>query len=342
MKILVTGAAGFIGSHIMARLARRGDEVTGIDSLNSYYDPRLKVARLAACGLHLHDGGVSTTSSLWPNCRFQRMSVEDSEAMSHLFAHGHFEAVVHLAAQAGVRYSVTNPQAYIESNIDGFLQVLEGCRRHEVRRLVFASSSSVYGMSAKAPFRESEATDAPRSLYAASKKSDELMAYSYSSLYGIKATALRYFTVYGPWGRPDMAPSLFAHALIHGQPLRLFNYGNMLRDFTFIDDIVEGTLAVLDREPHGQEGQPDFRVYNIGSANPVKLLDFVHELETALDCKGHYVMLPMQPGDVYETYADTSLLLSDTGFAPRTPLAEGLKRFVEWYRSDKNPLEHEH
>lgn len=345
MKILVTGAAGFIGSKLMSMLASRGDEVVGIDNINDYYDPRLKYGRLRECGIERPGDqfafGADITSSLFPRCRFIRMSIDDREAMERLFRTERFDKVVNLAAQAGVRYSITNPYAYLESNLAGFLNILEGCRNHGVKHLVYASSSSVYGMAQKVPFTEDEQVDNPVSLYAATKKSNELMAHCYAKLYGIAMTGLRYFTVYGPWGRPDMAPMIFARAISAGEPIKVFNNGDLSRDFTYIDDIVEGTIRAIDRPPVA-EGCPHavaWKIYNIGCSQPVKLMDFIREIECALGREAEKVFLPMQPGDVYQTYADTGRLEHDTGYKPRVGLHEGITRFVEWYESDKNPIE---
>ena len=344
MKILVTGAAGFIGSKIASLLAARGDEVTGIDSINNYYDVRLKWGRLSELGIG--DGrsdiewGKTYSSVTYPTLRFQRMALEDKEAIDKLFDEEQFDRVVNLAAQAGVRYSITNPYAYLTSNLTGFLNILEACRNHPVQHLLFASSSSVYGMNTKAPFSEDDKVDAPVSLYAATKKANELMAHSYSKLYGIPATGLRYFTVYGPWGRPDMAPMLFARAISKGEPIKVFNYGDMIRDFTYIDDIAFGSIQCLDQPPVAEQcaNHVPFRVYNIGCSHPVKLIDFISEIESALGLKAEKVMLPMQPGDVYMTNADTTKLETEIGYKPRVTLHEGITRFIEWYKSEKNPL----
>lgn len=344
MKILVTGAAGFIGSKIASLLAARGDEVTGIDSINDYYDVRLKWGRLSELGIG--DGrsdiewGKTYSSITYPTLRFQRMALEDKEAIDKLFDEEQFDRVVNLAAQAGVRYSITNPYAYLTSNLTGFLNILEACRNHPVQHLLFASSSSVYGMNTKAPFSEDDKVDAPVSLYAATKKANELMAHSYSKLYGIPATGLRYFTVYGPWGRPDMAPMLFARAISKGEPIKVFNYGDMIRDFTYIDDIAFGSIQCLDQPPVAEQcaNHVPFRVYNIGCSHPVKLIDFISEIESALGLKAEKVMLPMQPGDVYMTNADTTKLETEIGYKPRVTLHEGITRFIEWYKSEKNPL----
>ena len=344
MKILVTGAAGFIGSKIASLLAARGDEVTGIDNINDYYDVRLKWGRLNELGIG--DGrsdiewGKTYSSVTYPTLRFQRMALEDKEAIDKLFDEEQFDRVVNLAAQAGVRYSITNPYAYLTSNLTGFLNILEACRNHPVQHLLFASSSSVYGMNTKAPFSEDDKVDAPVSLYAATKKANELMAHSYSNLYGIPATGLRYFTVYGPWGRPDMAPMLFARAISKGEPIKVFNYGDMIRDFTYIDDIAFGSIQCLDQPPVAEQcaNHVPFRVYNIGCSHPVKLIDFISEIESALGLKAEKVMMPMQPGDVYMTNADTTKLETEIGYKPRVTLHEGITRFIEWYKSEKNPL----
>ena len=318
MKVLVTGAAGFIGFHLVQRLLGRGDEVVGLDNLNAYYPVVLKEARLAQIDSE--------------RFRFVRMDLADREALPALFAAEHFDAVVNLAAQAGVRYSVENPWAYVDSNVVGFLNVLECCRHYPVQHLVYASSSSVYGGNEKTPFSEEDRVDNPVSLYAATKKADELMAGCYCHLYGLKATGLRFFTVYGPWGRPDMSPMLFASAILAGKPIKVFNHGDMLRDFTYIDDIVEGVVRVLDRVPDRHE------VFNIGCSSPVKLMDFISEMERALGREADKVMLPMQPGDVYQTYADTGKLERELGYKPSVKLREGIRRFVDWYLSDLNPL----
>ena len=318
MKVLVTGAAGFIGFHLVQRLLGRGDEVVGLDNLNAYYPVVLKEARLAQIDSE--------------RFRFVRMDLADREALPALFAAERFDAVVNLAAQAGVRYSVENPWAYVDSNVVGFLNILECCRHYPVRHLVYASSSSVYGGNEKTPFSEEDRVDNPVSLYAATKKADELMAGCYCHLYGLKATGLRFFTVYGPWGRPDMSPMLFASAILAGKPIKVFNHGDMLRDFTYIDDIGEGVVRVLDRVPDRHE------VFNIGCSSPVKLMDFISEMERALGREADKVMLPMQPGDVYQTYADTGKLERELGYKPSVKLREGIGRFVDWYLSDLNPL----
>ncbi len=319
MKVLVTGAAGFIGMHVCERLLARGDEVVGIDNLNDYYDPALKHSRLARL-----DGQ--------PNFRFQRIDIADRDALAALFAHGGFERVVHLAAQAGVRYSLRNPHAYADANLTGFVNVLEGCRHHGVRHLVYASSSSVYGGNKKVPFAETDPVDHPVSLYAATKKANELMAHSYSHLYGMPTTGLRFFTVYGPWGRPDMAYYSFTKAILEGQPIDVFNHGDMKRDFTYVDDIVEGVVRVLDKPATAAEaGGAPYRIFNIGNHEPVALLDFIACLERLLGKTTDKRMLPMQDGDVPATYADIGALKAWVGFRPSTPLEQGLRRFVDWY-----------
>jgi UDP-glucuronate 4-epimerase len=341
MRILVTGAAGFIGFHLAKRLLARGDEVVGIDNLNDYYDVALKEARL---------GQLQPL----PGFRFFRMDIADRDAMERLFANERFDRVLHLAAQAGVRYSLENPHAYVQSNVVGFLNVLEGCRRQWCtsvshanpqspipNHLVYASSSSVYGLNTKMPFSVTDNVDHPISLYAATKKAGELMAHTYSHLYGIPTTGLRFFTVYGPWGRPDMALFKFTKSILEGKPIDVYNEGKMRRDFTYIDDIVEGVVRVADRVPtpipNPQSPIPDrgvpYRLYNIGNHSPVELTDFIAAIEEALGKKAQMNSLPMQPGDVPATYADVDDLMRDTGFKPATPVREGVARFVEWYRT---------
>jgi UDP-glucuronate 4-epimerase len=321
MKLLVTGAAGFIGMHVAARLLARGDTVVGIDNLDPYYDVALKRARLA-------------TLTAQPGFRFERIDIGERDALGALFAREGFERVVHLAAQPGVRYSIENPHAYVNANVVGFLHVLEGCRHHGVRHLVYASSSSVYGGNVKLPFAETDNVDRPVSLYAATKKADELMAHVYSHLYRLPATGLRFFTVYGPWGRPDMAPMLFTRAILAGRPIDVYNHGAMRRDFTFVDDIVEGVVRVVDKPPAGgAAGDPaPHRVFNIGNHEAVALTDFIACLEEALGRRAERRLLPMQPGDVEATYADTQALHEWVGFRPQTPLRVGIERFVAWYR----------
>ena len=330
MKILLTGAAGFIGMTTCLRLLARGDEVVGLDNLNNYYEVSLKENRLKRLTSH-------------PNFRFVKMDVADRMGMEHLFATEKFDRVIHLAAQAGVRYSLENPHAYIESNIVGFTNILEGCRHHKVQHLAYASSSSVYGGNTDMPFSEHQSVDHPVSLYAATKKANELMAHTYSHLYGLPTTGLRFFTVYGPWGRPDMALFLFTKAILEGQPIKVFNHGNMLRDFTFVDDIVEGVIRVIDRtaepNPNYSSKTPDpatsnapYRVFNIGNHNPVKLLDFITAIEDAIGKKAEKILMPLQDGDVPQTYADVDALKDWVGFVPATSIQTGIGRFVEWYR----------
>lgn len=330
MKILVTGAAGFIGMHVAQILLARGDQVVGLDNLNDYYDPKLKQDRLARL-------------TPQPAFRFVRMDVADRPGMERLFAAERFDRVVHLAAQAGVRYSLENPHAYIDSNVVGFMNVLEGCRHNRVAHLVYASSSSVYGGNTRMPFSEHDSVDHPVSMYAATKKANELMAHTYSHLYGLPTTGLRFFTVYGPWGRPDMALFLFTRAMLEGRAIDVFNHGRMRRDFTYVDDIVEGVIRTLDRvaesDPDFDSDRPDpgrsnapFRVFNIGNNNPVELMAFIEAIEHALGIKAEKNMLPLQDGDVPATFADTDELNAWTGFAPATSVSDGVGRFVAWYR----------
>ena len=328
-KVLVTGAAGFIGFHLCGRLLERGDVVTGIDNINDYYDINLKLARLKRLEVKQGFG-------------FVKLDLQDRVAMEKLFTGG-FDAVVNLAAQAGVRYSLKNPYSYIDSNIVGFLNVLEGCRHNHVGHLVFASSSSVYGANTKMPFSVHDNVDHPVSLYAATKKANELMAHTYSSLYKIPCTGLRFFTVYGPWGRPDMALFLFTKAIIENRPIDVFNYGKMRRDFTYIDDIVEGVVRVIDSIPHPNPqwsgNDPDsatsyapYRLYNIGNNNPVELMKFIEVLEDCLGMKAEKNFLPLQAGDVPATYADVDNLIHDVGFKPATSIEAGIKKFLSWYK----------
>lgn len=337
MKILVTGAAGFIGSRCAEMLAERGDEVVGIDNINDYYSPELKYYRLRRAGIEADASlpmGHRTVSSKWPNYTFLRLDIEDKGALDMLFDQVKFDKIIHLAAQAGVRYSIENPYAYMHSNWMGFLNILECCRNFNVEHLVYASSSSVYGMNSKVPFSEDDVVISPVSLYAASKKSNELMAHAYCKLYGIACTGLRYFTVYGPAGRPDMAPMLFARAISGGKPIKVFNNGDMMRDFTYIDDIAGGTLMVLDKTPDGTgtaNGLP-YKVYNIGLGSPVNLMDFIAEIENNLGRKAEKIMMPMQPGDVSRTWADTTKLETEIGYKPKVALHEGIKNFIEWFK----------
>lgn len=330
MKHLVTGAAGFIGYHVAERLLQRGDEVVGLDNVNPYYDPALKEARLARLRKH-------------PGFRFVKLDLADRPGMEALFATERFPRVIHLAAQAGVRYSVTHPHSYIESNIVGFLHVLEGCRHHGVEHLTYASTSSVYGMNTRMPFSVHHGVDHPVSLYAATKKSNELMAHSYAHLYRLPSTGLRFFTVYGPWGRPDMALFLFTRAILEGKPIDVFNHGRMRRDFTYIDDIAEGVVRTSDRpavagadwsgeSPDPATSSAPYRLYNIGNNEPAELMEFIAALERALGQTAEKNYLAMQPGDVPATSADVSDLVRDVGFKPNTTIESGVGRFVAWYR----------
>lgn len=330
MKVLITGAAGFIGYHLSGKMLESGHQVIGIDNLNDYYDVSLKEARLSR---------LTAKSGF----NFEKIDIADRSAIEALFFRHDFDRVVHLAAQAGVRYSITNPHVYIQSNITGFIHVLEGCRKLSVPHLIFASSSSVYGANTAMPFSVHQNVDHPVSLYAATKKTNELMAHSYSSLYRIPCTGLRFFTVYGPWGRPDMALFTFTRAILEGKPISVFNQGRMRRDFTYIDDIVDGVLGVMDRipepDPTWDGSRPDpsksfapYRLYNIGNNNPVGLLDFIRVIEKCLGREAEKEFLPLQPGDVPETYADIDDLVRDAGFRPRTSIEEGIPRFVRWYK----------
>ncbi len=330
MKVLVTGAAGFIGMHVAERLLARGDRVVGLDNLNAYYDPTLKDERLARLTRHA-------------SFSFEKLDLADREGMAALLARERFDAVAHLGAQAGVRHSLTNPMAYIDSNLVGFANLLEGCRHSSVGHLVYASSSSVYGGNTRLPYHEADSVDHPVSLYAATKKANEAMAHSYSHLYRLPTTGLRFFTVYGPWGRPDMAPALFADAMLSGRAIRVYNEGRMTRDFTYVDDIAEGVLRVLDKpatpNPAYDASNPDpstssapWRLFNIGNSTPVPLLEFIAALEQALGITAVRELLPHQPGDVLATHADTSALEAWIGFTPATSLADGVQRFIDWYR----------
>ncbi|CAM3993409.1 NAD-dependent epimerase [Shewanella aquimarina] len=330
MKYLVTGAAGFIGARVCERLCEAGVDVQGIDNLNDYYDVKLKRARLDRLAGYQHFA-------------FKRIDLADRDTMAELFAKGDFDRVIHLGAQAGVRYSIENPYAYADSNLIGTLAVLEGCRLHGIEHLVFASSSSVYGLNKKMPFATSDSVDHPVSFYAATKKANEMMAHSYAHLYGLPTTGLRFFTVYGPWGRPDMAPMLFADAITSGKSIKVFNQGDMSRDFTFIDDIVEGIIRVADKVPQKridwsvEQGSPatssaPYQIYNIGNGNPVRLLDFISELEIALGQKADKMMLPMQEGDVQATWADTEDLFNAVGYKPQVNIRQGVKAFAAWFK----------
>ncbi|HIF9100372.1 TPA: NAD-dependent epimerase [Photobacterium damselae] len=329
MKYLVTGVAGFIGSAVTERLTALGHQVIGIDNLNDYYDVNLKLARLARIE--------------HPNFEFIKLDLADREGMAELFKVQQFDQVINLAAQAGVRYSLDNPLAYADSNLIGFVNILEGCRHNKVKHLIYASSSSVYGLNSKTPFETSDSVDHPISLYAASKKANELMAHTYSHLYNLPTTGLRFFTVYGPWGRPDMALFKFTKKIIDGEAIDIYNNGDMQRDFTYIDDIVEGIMRIQDVVPEQQEdwtvetGSPadssaPYRVYNIGNGKCEKLMDYIEALEESLGTEAKKNFMPMQPGDVYKTYADTSGLFEATGYKPQTPIKEGVENFVQWYR----------
>ena len=346
MKVLVTGTAGFIGSFTAVSLAGRGDDVVGLDNISDYYDVNLKYGRLQRDGIDRSraEKGEWVQSRTLPSYRFKRMNLEDTSGLNEIFSSEKFDMVCHLAAQAGVRYSLTNPHAYIESNIVGFLNILEGSRHHGVKHLVFASSSSVYGLNEKQPFSTHHNVDHPISLYAATKKSNELMAHTYSHLYALPVTGLRFFTVYGPWGRPDMALFLFTKAILEGRSIDVFNHGKMKRDFTYIDDIVTGITKVLDSPPKGNDGwngkEPDpsgsrapYKLYNIGNNSPVGLMDFIEAIEKTLDRKADMNMLPMQPGDVPATWADVNELVFDFGYAPSVSVQEGIQRFIQWYKT---------
>lgn len=324
MKVLVTGAAGFIGFHLSKRLLEQGNTVIGLDNLNDYYDVSLKKDRLAQL-------------QPFPEFTFYPVDLADRAGMENLFAHESFDRVVHLAAQAGVRYSLTNPHAYVDSNLVGFMNILEGCRYANIKHLVYASSSSVYGANKKIPFAVEDNVDHPVSLYAATKKANELMAHTYSHLYNIPTTGLRFFTVYGPWGRPDMALFLFTKAILEGRPINVFNYGKMQRDFTYVDDVVEGIVRVLDHTPKTADSSAasaaPYKIYNIGNNKPIELMRLIEVLEDCLGKKAVKNLCPMQPGDVPITYADVDALIQDVGFSPNTSIEVGVERFVSWYKS---------
>lgn len=349
MKILITGTAGFIGSHLALRLLGRGDEVVGLDNINDYYDQNLKYGRLQKSGIinSLDEGqsipyGTLRKSNIYPNYQFIKINLEDKEAMIKLFESEKFDAVCNLAAQAGVRYSLTNPQAYIDSNIVGFMNILECCRHYGIKNLCYASSSSVYGLNEELPFSTDHNVDHPISLYAASKKSNELMAHTYSHLFGISTTGLRFFTVYGPWGRPDMAYFLFVKAALENRSIDIFNNGNMYRDFTYIDDIVKGIVCVIDHPAHSDptwngingkvsSSSSPYKIYNIGNNNPVKLMDFISAIEKKLGKEIAKKFLPLQAGDVPGTYADVNDLVNDLGYKPSMSIQEGIDKFIDWY-----------
>ena len=344
MNILITGAAGFIGAALSKRLLAEGHALTGIDNINDYYDPELKIARLRSLGI---EGDVKSRNRMVSTpdgqFRFVRMNIEDDENLDKLFSEGKFDIVINLAGQAGVRYSIENPRSYVQSNIVGFINILEGCRHHGVKHLVYASSSSVYGLNSKVPFSETDSIAHPISIYAATKKSNELMAHAYSYLYGLPTTGLRFFTVYGPWGRPDMSPFLFMDAILRDKSLRVFNNGDMWRDFTNLDDVVEGVVRAIENIPTPNENwdgeNPDpssspapYRVYNVGHQSPVNLMDYITCIERTIGKEVKKEMLPMQAGDVYRTWADSSALSNTTGFIPRVDLENGIAETVRWFR----------
>jgi len=346
MKILVTGTAGFIGFHLAKKLLERGDIVVGLDNINDYYDVNLKYGRLDELGIQKEaiQENVLLTSQTYVNHTFIKLDLSDKEGMEKLFREERFDAVMHLAAQAGVRYSIENPYAYVESNIVGFLNILEGCRQNGVQNLSYASSSSVYGLNQSQPFKTTDKTEHQVSLYAATKKSNEMMAHTYSHLYNIQTTGLRFFTVYGPWGRPDMAPMLFTDAILNDRPIKVFNNGEMSRDFTYIDDIIEGIVKVVDNPAKANENwnanTPDipsssapYKLYNIGNNAPLPLMTFIETIENTLGEKAEKIFMPMQDGDVVSTYADVSGLIKEFDYKPNTDLVEGIGKFVEWYKS---------
>lgn len=344
MKILVTGTAGFIGFHLAQKLIERGDTVIGLDSINNYYDVSLKYDRLSYIGINKNDirENQLIKSHLHKNYSFIKVNLEDADTLNRLFESEKFEKVCHLAAQAGVRYSLENPQAYIDSNIIGHLNILESCRHHKIKHLAYASSSSVYGNNTKMPLSTADNVDHPISLYAASKKSNELMSHTYSHLFGVPTTGLRFFTVYGPWGRPDMALFIFTKAILEDKPINVFNHGNMFRDFTYVDDIIEGVVRVIDNPPApktGMENDPSisltapYKVYNIGNSSPVKLMEFVKAIEKYLGKEAIKNFMDIQPGDVPKTWADTNDLESDLNYKPNTPIEKGVAKFIEWYQN---------
>lgn len=349
MKILVTGTAGFIGFHLAQKLIERGDEVVGLDNINDYYEPSLKYDRLGDTGIEKDavEYNKLLKSTIYPNYRFIKLDLKDKDKLFRLFESGNFDRVCHLAAQAGVRYSITHPYAYLDSNMIGFMNIIEACRHNQIEHLTYASSSSVYGMNESMPFSTHDNVDHPISLYAASKKSNELIAHTYSHLYDLPTTGLRFFTVYGPWGRPDMALFLFTKAILNNQQIDVYNNGNMQRDFTYIDDIIEGVVRVIDHPPSGNPDwrgdSPDpasspspYRIYNIGNNNPVHLMDFIGAIEEETGREAKKNFMPMQPGDVYKTWADVNDLIEDFVYRPRTDIREGVKKFVDWYRAYYN------
>lgn len=349
MKILITGTAGFIGFHLALKLLQKGDTVIGLDNINDYYDVNLKYARLNELGIdkdELEDNKL-VNSKTYPNHKFVKMDLADTNSIYKLFESEKFDAVCNLAAQAGVRYSIENPHAYIDSNIKGFMNILEACRHNDIKNLSYASSSSVYGLNKSQPFKTSDHTDHPISLYAATKKSNEMMAHTYSHLYNISTTGLRFFTVYGPWGRPDMAPMLFADAILNDRDIKVFNHGNMSRDFTYVADIVDGIIKVIDNpakanknfdasNPNPALSSAPYKIYNIGNNAPVSLMEFIETLEKSIGIKAKKNFLPMQDGDVVSTYADTSDLINDFNYKPDTKLSSGIEQFIIWYREFYN------
>ena len=345
MRILITGTAGFIGFHTAERLLKDGHTIIGFDSINDYYDPSLKIGRLKASGIEAANVPAYTkiTSSKYPSYFFYKGELENKTELERIFKEEAVEVVINLAAQAGVRYSLINPEVYIRSNINGFANILECCRHYNIKHLVYASSSSVYGLNDSNPFSTGQNVDHPISLYAASKKSNELMAHTYSYLFGLPTTGLRFFTVYGPWGRPDMALFIFTKAILEDKPIKVFNYGNMQRDFTYVDDIVEGIVRVMNRTPQPNakwqqstsdvsESVAPYKIYNIGNNAPVKLADFIEAIENELGKKAIKELLPLQPGDVPATYADVSDLIRDVGYKPNTSVTEGIRNFISWYK----------
>lgn len=330
MKVLVTGAAGFIGCYVVKALLEKGVEVVGLDCINDYYEVDLKYDRLSEVGIsrNAFDKGNKVQSTLYNSYQFVKINLTDREEMASLFDAEKFDIVINLAAQAGVRYSIENPYAYIESNVMGFLNILENCRHHSVRHLVYASSSSIYGLDRHIPYAETDQVDTPVSLYAATKKSNELMAHAYSKLYGIPTTGLRFFTVYGPWGRPDMAPFIFLRSILNNEPIKVFNHGELSRDFTYIDDVIQGVMAVVEHP--SQESIP-YQIYNIGNSSPVQLMDFISVIEKTAGRTAIKEMMEMQPGDVFCTYADTTRLQNDFGYKPSTSIEEGIRKFYDWY-----------
>jgi len=338
MKILVTGAAGFIGYHLSTLLLSRGHQVVGLDNINDYYDVNLKYARLndlGVAGEGVSEFGIENKSTIHSDFRFVRINLEDRNRINHLFEIEKFDIVCNLAAQAGVRYSIENPHAYVDSNIVGYVNLLEACRATKVKHLVYASSSSVYGLNSKIPFSTKDTVDTPISLYAASKKSNELMAHTYSHLFGLATTGLRFFTVYGPWGRPDMAAYLFAEGIRNNKPIKVFNHGNMERDFTYVGDIVEGVMRIIEGSVEKRKGNL-YKVYNIGNNNSVKLTDYIANIEKNLGKKAERIMMDMQPGDVAKTWADVTELIQDYDYQPNTSIEEGVKRFINWYKIYNN------